>query len=242
MTKNKINALTKKIITSSIDESLEASMEIQDLIIEKKDNKNILGPILIDNLKTEKDILKLRRIVWAISIFEIEEAKPLLRKFIKHENQFLREEAILALGILKDEESIDELKKILNDKNDLAREEAAIALGLMGVKDAIDILIDQLDDEDINIVIATCLALSYLRDPKSIPPLIKKITDDNKYVRRYAKKSVFTFGRAALDDLREALKEAPFLKKRYIRSLINEIDKSDYSEVHQVFEKVSFPR
>ncbi|MHA1270335.1 MAG: HEAT repeat domain-containing protein [Candidatus Helarchaeota archaeon] len=239
MSKNKINALTKKIINASIDESLVASMEVQDLINEKEDNKKLLGPILIDNLKNEKEISKLRRIIWAISVFEIEEAKSLLRKFINHEDHFIREEAILTLGILKDKEVINDLIKIINTKDDLAREEAAIALGLMGVKDALKPLIAQLDDPDINIVIASCLALSYLRDPEAIKPLITKMIDDNKYIRRYSAKAVYTFGRIALNELRDALKEVPILKRKYLNKLIKEIDKSDLTEVHQTYGKIS---
>ena len=242
MTKNKISTLTKKIITASLDESIEASLEVQDLILAKEDNKKLLEPILIDNLKKEKSVSKLRRIIWAISVFEIKDAKPLLRKFINHEDQLIREEAILALGILKDKDSIKDLIKIVKDKEDVAREEAAIALGLMGVEEALDELIEQLNDEDINIVIATCLALSYLRNPKAIKPLINKLIDDNKYIRRYAAKAIFTFGRTALPYLKDALKDAPIFKRRYINKLINEIDRSSFTEVHQTFQKVSIPR
>ena len=240
MTKKEISALTKKIISSTIDESIEASISIQELIEKKEENKDLLGPILVDNLEKEKNVSRIRKIIWAISIFEIDEAIPLLRDLIDHKDGVIREEVVLALGILKDNKSINKLIKILDNANDIAREEAAIALGLMGVKESIEPLIKLLDDDtNIDIVIASCLALSYIRDKSAIKPLINKISDDNKYIRRYSTKAVYTFGRTALPYLKESLKTTGFLKRRYLNKLINEIDKSDLSEVQKTFSRVA---
>jgi HEAT repeat protein len=240
MSKNKIKELTKKIISTALEEHLEATLEMQDILADDAKNREEMVEIILKNLKSEKDELKLRRLITAACVFEIKDATKQIEGLIDHENSFIKEDAILALGILKDKSKIKDLIKILETKDDIAREEAAIALGLMGVKDAVDPLIDQLDDEDPDIVISSSIALSELQDPKAIDPLVELMTSDNKYIRRYAASALFTFGRSALNPLNEKLGQISFLERiskkgREITKLIKEIDKSDLTEVKEKY-------
>ncbi|MBD3227335.1 MAG: hypothetical protein GF329_04030 [Candidatus Lokiarchaeota archaeon] len=238
--------LTKKIISKTLEESLEATMKVQDIINEEPNKKEVLKDDILKKFDKEKNELKLRRLITTASVFEIEGSEKYLRKLLDHENGLIMEEATLALGILKDEKSIDTLIKILKNEDHIAREEAAVSLGLMGQDIAVDPLINQLDDDNVDLVIASCLALSELQNPKALRPLIRKVVDDNKYIRKYASKAVFTFGRTALKPLKEALKEdlddmfvlKRIYKRRYINKLIKEIDQSDLTEVKKTYPTV----
>jgi len=232
MSEKNIETLVNKIVEGNADEQLESAIELQELIMEKPDIKKQLSNKVIDLLKIEKNPLKLIRIVWIISIFELEEVKPYLKDILKDSEGILRENVVLSIGILKEKSLIDELIKIMKNKDDIAREEAAISLGLMKVHDAFDSLVELLDDKDIDIVLAACLALACLGDKKAIKPLTKKLVDSNKFIRKYAAKAIFSFGKEALEEVKASIKELPLHQRirgmGVINKLLKDLQKSDF--------------
>ena len=103
---------------------------------------------------------------------------------LNHEDSEVRIQACRSLKDSSYSETIEPLKSMLEDENKWVRRHATeTLLTLTSVEDMIDQLIHLLDDSDPWVRCYASESLAQSADPKSIQPLIARLTDQDYHVR-----------------------------------------------------------
>jgi len=132
---------------------------------------------------------------------------PCLFKAIRDEKVRKRANAIFLLGDIKAKSAVDSLIPLLRDKRYNPRW-ILYALGRIGDKRAVAYIIPYLKDKREPTRIYAASALSRLKDPISIPPLIESLDDKYFTVRSAAENALVSIGDTSIPWLIEELKRA----------------------------------
>jgi hypothetical protein len=101
--------------------------------------------------------------------------------------------AIASLGRSRDKRALKPLTDLLGDENRSVREAAVRALGAFG-GEAVESLTDSLGNLDWHKRMGSAIALRIIGDPRGVEPLIRALSDENRFVRREAAKSLGRIG------------------------------------------------
>ncbi len=131
-----------------------------------------------------------------------------LKRLLKDENSFVRQEAVLSLGLLRTQEAVNEIIDVLEkDKDAQVRQSAVVALGYIGDKKVVPVLTKILKSEEESLAVkySICNTLSILRSTEAIPVLVELKNSDDKNLRRSV---IFALGKIPHSDSIKALREA----------------------------------
>jgi HEAT repeat protein len=113
---------------------------------------------------------------------------------LKHQNDYVRQDAAEALGKTHDDSAIAALIETLQDKHDIVRRIAAEALEKMGDASAVPGLIEALNDEEPSVCLNATKALGRIGDITAVPALIETMKDENGDVRQAAAEALGKIG------------------------------------------------
>ncbi len=138
------------------------TLRVAEVIIERKQS---FGPYLTRWLeKGEDDPDRLLLIIDLVGAMKVEEAVPLLLRYLSHNDPAARAGAARALGNIGDSATCDELSGAMDDTDDAVRAETAAALGKTQCEQAIARLAEGLSDPHLEVKMSCAVSLSQLGD------------------------------------------------------------------------------
>ncbi|MBT3188180.1 MAG: HEAT repeat domain-containing protein [Anaerolineae bacterium] len=148
-----------------------------------------------------------------------------LFEFLKGENFKLQIFAAKALAETGDPQAVSYLLVALSDSDPDVRVASAIALGKFRDPETYVNIADLLDDVEINVRVAAAKTLGEIKDPNTIPYLIEALHDSFWWYGREEAiqtllDSIASFGKAAFDELKEAVNAKEPTVRRYAIALL----------------------
>lgn len=152
------------------------------------------------------------------------ERPQLLLPFLKHTEGPLGEIVGRVLGEVVTPALGLELLPLASDKRDELRAAAARAMSQVGGGLALDVLAELAEDRTWFVRLRAVIGMGRLRDPRSIPPLLKALTDANRLVRLRAAEALAEFRAAIVPIFRQVIQ----LQDRYgLHAYLTAIENAD---------------
>jgi HEAT repeat protein len=144
----------------------------------------------------------LTRSLARVNLSQVDEYIPQL----KHQNDYVRQDAAAALGEIGDASAVPALIETLKDQHDNVRRTAAEALEKIGDAFAVPALIEALTDEESSVRLNATKALRKIEDGSAVHALIEVLNDRDEGVRANAAAALGEIGdSSAVPALIEAL-------------------------------------
>lgn len=135
-------------------------------------------PVLIEALKDSDEKVR-KRVILALNVFKSHLAVMPLIETLTDSRSTIRNQAAIALSYLKDERSVQPLLTVLKtDEDKYVRVSAAYALGKIGNTSATSNLVELLQHPESFIREAGAKSLASLKEPSTVPALIKVLKQD----------------------------------------------------------------